>query len=144
MVSGGFRPKGKFDTNVSSVGGNGSKNGQPSRVAAGGEWGSRGESMATQGAAPMKSVSGQSARPMAPAPTPITAPSQLSDQPITDGAPVGDGSNTLNLPMQGSNSGFDNSIQMYTPVLNFIASRETTSVETRDAISMLLRGNSSV
>ena len=144
MVSGGFRPKGKLDTNVSLIGGNGSKDGQPTRVAAGGEWGSRGESIATQGAAKMKSTGGATARPMAPAPTPLTAYSENPDQAITDGAPVGAGSNTLNLPTQGSNSGFDNSIKMYTPVLNFIASRETTSIETRDAISLLLRGNTSV
>lgn len=138
MVSGGFRPKGKFDANVSSIGGNGSKTGQPTRVAAGGEWGSRNELINTQGKATMKK---DVSRPNMPAPTPITAPSELPDQSIMDGAPIGGGSNTLNLPMQRDNSGFDNSIEMYTPVFNFIASRETTSVETRDAIALLLRGN---
>lgn len=101
MTSGGFRPKGKFDANVSSVGGNGSKTGQPTRVAAGGSWGSRGESEAIQGAVAMKSDNSAPNTP--PEITPPTLHHLLSDggasgDHLTHGSEFGSGGGKEVLP----------------------------------------------
>lgn len=135
---GGPRPTApQNNVGISHNGGAGSKAGQPNRLATGGEWGSRKSMAIQQGGAPMKDASS----PIMPMPTPLTAPSELPDQSIMDGSPIGGGSNILNIATQRDNSGFNASIEEYAPVLNFIASRETTSVETRNAIAGLLRGN---
>ena len=102
MTSGGFRPKGKFDANVSSVGGNGSKTGQPTRVAAGGSWGSRAESEAIQGASPMK-VGAQASQQALPQITPPTVNHLLSEDgasgdPLTHGSDFGSGAGSDVLP----------------------------------------------
>lgn len=102
MTSGGFRPKGSNDANVSSVGGNGSATGQPTRVAAGGTWGSRAESEATQGAAPMKKAPvGQSAQPPQAAPPNVNhllSDAGASGDPLTHGSDFGSGAGSEVLP----------------------------------------------
>lgn len=102
MTSGGFRPKGKFDANVSSVGGNGSKTGQPTRVAPGGEWGSRAESESIQGAAKMKKAGSVTPTELPQVATPTVNP-LLSEQgasgdPLTHGSVNGKGGGREVLP----------------------------------------------
>jgi hypothetical protein len=75
--------------------------------------------------------------------TPITAATKNPDQTIFDGAPIGGGMNSIpGLPNQGEpdNVEFNATIRAYNPVLTFINSRPETSKETRQVISMLMRG----
>ena len=93
------------------------------------------------------------ARAATPAPTrlppvtSITAPSELPDQSVMDGAPIGDGANSipgLPTPSEPDNIEFDNSIRQYSQVLQFVASQPSTSQETRSIISSLLRDSAIV
>lgn len=59
---------------------------QPIRVAPGGAYGERQEMAALQGSAPMAQAASM---PMEP--VPFDAPTQYPDEPVTAGAPVGDG-----------------------------------------------------
>jgi hypothetical protein len=81
--------------------------------------------------------------PKLPLVTPITAPSEFPDQSVMDGAPIGDGANSipgLPLPVDSlDNTQFNESIQSYSQVMQFIASQPTTSKETRAVINTLLR-----
>jgi hypothetical protein len=82
--------------------------------------------------------------PQLPPVTQITAPSELPDQSVMNGAPIGDGANSIaGLPMSmpTDNTQFDASIQSYSQVMQFIASQPTTSKETRAVINTLLRGS---
>jgi hypothetical protein len=74
--------------------------------------------------------------------TPITADTQMPDQTIFDGAPIGDGMNSIpGLPTnQNDNVNFNAAMTAYYPVLNYIASRPDTSAETRDVLNTLMRG----
>jgi hypothetical protein len=75
--------------------------------------------------------------------TPITAATENPDQTIFDGAPVGGGMNSIpGLPQQteSDNTEFNASIRAYAPVLTYINSRPETSKETRQVISLLMRG----
>lgn len=81
--------------------------------------------------------------PQLPPVTPITAPSELPDQSVMDGAPIGDGANSipgLPTPSEPNNIEFDASIRGYSQILQFVASQPSTSKETRSIISTLLRG----
>lgn len=76
--------------------------------------------------------------------TGITAPSELPNQSVLDGVPIGPGANSvagLPTPMATDNTQFDASIQSYSQVLQFVASQPNTSKETRAAINTLLRGS---
>ena len=75
--------------------------------------------------------------------TPITAPSEMPDQPVTDGVPIGAGNNSIpGLPQTApaDNTQFNAALQAYYPVLSYIASRPETSVETRNVLSALMNG----
>lgn len=87
-------------------------------------------------------ASSQPAPMQLPDVTPITAETQMPDQSIFDGAPIGDGMNNIpGLPTQQTdNVNFNAAISAYYPVLNYIASRPDTSSETRDALNTLMRG----
>lgn len=80
--------------------------------------------------------------PTLPEVTPITADTQNPDQSIFDGAPIGEGMNSIpGLPTnQNDNANFNNAIAAYYPVINYIASRPDTSAETRDVLNALMRG----
>jgi hypothetical protein len=80
--------------------------------------------------------------PSLPEVTPITAETQNPDQSIFDGAPIGDGMNSIpGLPtQQNDNVNFNAAMTAYYPVLNYIASRTDTSAETRDVLNTLMRG----
>ena len=141
MPKGGLRPGApQNNMGVSATGGNGSKNGQPMRLAPGGKYGDRTAMATQQSGAPMANDS-TSVGDSLPAPIALTEPSQLPDQHVLDGTPEGPGSNVLNLPAKRNNSNFNAKIESYAPVLQFIASQESTSSETRSIITMLLRGD---
>lgn len=75
--------------------------------------------------------------------TPITAPTENPGETIFNGAPVGDGMNSIpGLPQQAdaTNTEFNASMRAYYPVINFIQSRPETSAETRQVLSILMRG----
>jgi hypothetical protein len=79
-------------------------------------------------------------RPLPPV-TPITAESELPEQSIFDGAPIGGGSNILNIPeaQTQDNIKFDSDIRAYSQSLRYVASLPGTSAETKQAIATLLR-----
>lgn len=79
--------------------------------------------------------------PMLPQVTPITAPTELPNQPVTDGAALGPGMNTipgLPQPPVADNTIFNQNIEAYRPVLAYIANQPSTSTDTRKVISLLL------
>lgn len=127
--------------NISATGGNG-QSGQPKRYISGMPYGQGQALMQQQAGAPMQ----QGPQPSAPAAsqaslaafpqaTPITAPTEMPDQPITYGAPVGEGPNSIpNLPKPETN---DPDIQMareYYPLLQFWASQPGASQSTKDYV----------
>ena len=71
--------------------------------------------------------------------TPLYAPSERPDEPVTagidQGAGVGSDALMVNQPADYTN--FNANIQAYTPVLSYIASLQNTSPETRRAIRQL-------
>jgi hypothetical protein len=74
-----------------------------------------------------------------PSVTPLYAPSERPDEPVTagidQGAGVGSDALMVNQPADYTN--FNANIQSYTPVLSYIASLQNTSPETRRAIRQL-------
>jgi hypothetical protein len=79
--------------------------------------------------------------PTLPQVTPITAPTEFPDQPVTDGAALGPGMNTIpGLPQSpiADNTQFNQNIEAYRPVLTYIANQPSTSTDTRKVISLLL------
>jgi hypothetical protein len=143
---GGLRPKAKQNNpaNVKGTGGNG----QSGRYT-GFAYGENKALAQQQAAASIKQPSFNAgsfrmadARSMQQV-TPITAATENPDQTIFDGAPVGGGMNSIpGLPQQteSDNTEFNASIRAYAPVLTYINSRPETSKETRQVISLLMRG----
>lgn len=143
MPSGGFRPnapQNKFG--VSATGGNGSKDGQPVRLAPGGAWGSRTAMATQQGGAAMKN-SEDTPVPALPPITSLTAPTERPNEPITTGitAGAGAGPEALMLPpnLTPDNIEFNSNIRAYSQSLYYVASLPGTSAETKQAIATLLR-----
>lgn len=130
--------------NVSGTGGAG----QSGRVAQGYAYGMNKQINEQAAGAPLAKTStsnaGPSVMPSIPQATPITAPTELPDQPVTDGVPVGAGNNSIpGLPQPApaaDNTQFNATIQAYYPVLSYIASRPETSTETRNVLSALMNG----
>lgn len=141
---GGFQPNAPQNNpaNVSGVGGAG-QSGNYTGFAYG-----MNQQLNQQRVAGNAAVASTTASSAAPAPmqlpdvTPITAGTENPDQSIFDGAPIGDGMNSIpGLPTnQNDNVNFNNALASYYPVLNYIASRPDTSTETRDALNTLMRG----
>ncbi len=143
---GGMRPTAPQNNpaNVSGTGGAG----QSGRVAQGYTYGMNKQINEQVAGAPLaKGPTFNAERPsigsMTPA-TAITAPTELPDQSIMDGAPIGDGNNSipgLPEPAPGpDNTQFNAALQAYYPVLSYIASRPETSTETRNVLSALMNG----
>jgi hypothetical protein len=84
-------------------------------------------------------VGGRPANPMAQTPvTPLFAPSQRPEEPITNGIDMGDGAGSEALAMrQPDDTNFRASIASYMPVLAYISDLPNTSPETRKAIRQL-------
>jgi len=132
--------------NVSGTGGAG----QSGRVAQGYAYGMNKQINEQAAGAPLANARTSSAgsSPMGamssmPPVTPITAPSEMPDQPVTDGVPIGAGNNSIpGLPQTApaDNTQFNATLQAYYPVLSYIASRPETSTETRNVLSALMNG----
>lgn len=70
--------------------------------------------------------------------TPLFAPSQRPEEPVTTGIDMGMGAGSEVLAMrQDDDTNFRAAISSYKPVLNFIADQPNTSPETRAAIRKL-------
>ena len=70
--------------------------------------------------------------------TPITAETMMVEDPITNGAPIGDGANSVpNLPTVPSEDPDINMIRDYYPMLEFWASQPGTSQATKDYVQYL-------
>lgn len=70
--------------------------------------------------------------------TPLFAPSQRPEEPITTGIDMGAGAGSEALAMrQDDDTNFRAAIAAYKPVLNFISDQPNTSPETRAAIRQL-------
>lgn len=70
--------------------------------------------------------------------TPLTAGTQLPQQPITEGVPIGDGANSIpNLPMGPSEDPDIDMIRNYYPMLEFWAAQPGTSQSTKDYVQYL-------
>ena len=98
---------------------------------------------ASQGNAAVAAMTptGRAIAPTLPEVTRITAPTELPDQPVTDGAALGPGMNTipgLPQPPAADNTIFNQNIEAYRPVLTYIANQPSTSTDTRKVISLLL------
>jgi hypothetical protein len=125
--------------NVSANGGNGQSGTQaPKYIPGMAALGSSGvETMAQQQGAPMSG--GSSPQPQGlPELSPLTAESQLPDQPITDGAPIGDGANSVaNLPMGVSEDPDVQSARDHLPIIEWWASQPGATQSTKDYASYL-------
>ena len=99
MVSGGFRPTAPQNSpmNVSATGGNGQNGTQAARYIPGLPYGEGEQTYATQTAAPM---AGPTPIEGMPPITPLNAPTQRPEEPITAGVDFGPGPNStvINLP----------------------------------------------
>jgi hypothetical protein len=70
--------------------------------------------------------------------TPLYAPSQRPEEPVTTGIDMGTGAGSEALAMrQDDDTNFRAAIAAYKPVLNFISDQPNTSPETRAAIRQL-------
>ena len=138
--SGGMRPNAPQNNpaNVSATGGNGQSGTQaPKYIPGMRAMGSSGvETMAQQQGAPMAGASAEQ-QGLAEL-TPITAESQLPDQPITHGAPVGEGPNSVpNLPL-GTNDDPDmQSARDHLPIIEWWATQPGATQATKDYASYL-------
>jgi hypothetical protein len=120
--------------------------GQGARYMAGGEYGEGQEMMDLQTAAPMSKTEATAARPRARAgrqaapemarPTPLFAPSERPDEPITAGAPFGPGPGPAS---QQSNAAFNETIRRYLPALE-AATRWPDTPETFKALVRYMQG----
>lgn len=90
----------------------------------------------------MASTGASTPPPQLPPITSITAPSEFPEQSVMDGAPIGDGANSIpGLPTGvPDNVQFDKTIKSYAPILNYVLSLPQTSKETRQILTGLLNG----
>lgn len=101
----------------------------------------QGAPMAKGGPSAPAPTGGAPMGPQMPQATPVTDPTQNPDEHIMHGAPMGPGANSIpGLPQPSDNSSFNQTMQTYRPVLEFIASRPETSAETRGILSRLMNG----
>ena len=137
---GGMRPNAPQNNpaNVSATGGNGQSGTQaPKYIPGMRAMGSSGvETMAQQQGAAM---AGPSSQPQGLSElSPLTAETEFRDQAITDGAPIGDGANSVaNLPMGESEDPDMNEIIRQLPILEFWASQPGCSQGSKDYVSYL-------
>jgi hypothetical protein len=144
--SGGMRPT--ADQNnpmiVKGNGGNG-QSGQAAQRYTGMPYGQGQALMQQQAAAPM--AKGTRTSPSAlglPSIPQLTDPTQNSGQDISFGANAGPGpgNEALQIPsnMAPDNTQSNQTLDAYYPVMSFISSRPSTSAETRQVLSLLMRG----
>ena len=121
---------------VSATGGAGASGQGKKYIPGMNQMGSSGvETMAQQSAASMyKAPEAPTLSPI----TPLTAPTNLPNQSVMDGAPVGPGANSVEgLPMQATGDPDIDEIRAYYPVLQFYASQPGASQGTKDYVTYL-------
>jgi len=69
--------------------------------------------------------------------TPVTEPSQLPDQHVMDGSPLGPGATSVNLPNPPSSDPDVQMIQNYLPAMEFWAMQPDTPQSTKDYVQTL-------
>jgi hypothetical protein len=151
--SGGPRPTAPQNNpaNVNALGGNGQsgRGTQAPKYISGMAYGQGQATMAQQAGAPMAGPTPNAAQQVPDLNslsqvTSVTEPTQRPNEPVTAGGAMGPGPGiealTMPKPVISDNSAFNAKIDAYAPVLEFIASQSTTSQETRDVISLLIRG----
>lgn len=138
--SGGFRPTAPQNNpmNISPAGGNGQSGKQPARYISGLPYGQGKATMQQQQGAPMaRPISMASSTPL-PEVTPLTAESELPNQSIMDGAPMGPGAmNIPGLPMNVSGDPDIDSIRAQYPIMQAWASMPGTSKATASYVKYL-------
>jgi hypothetical protein len=145
--SGGFRPTAPQNNpaNVSATGGAGQSGRQPARYISGGTYGQGQELMAQQQGAPMAQAQVPTAgrsEAMAsnlPQVTPITAPTERPDEPVTTGIAMGPGAGpeALMLPKAGDTSEDRERILSYLPALETAALSPNSSQAFRNYVRVL-------
>ena len=143
--SGGDRPSAPQNnpSNVSATGGNGqmATPGQAARYIPGQPWGQGKATMEQQTAAPMSKGSPMPSAPMASLPpvTPLDAPTQNPNEPVTHGAPVGPGAGTeaLAQPPQVPNDPDMDMVRSYFPMIEAWAMQPDSSQGTKDYVNYL-------
>ena len=144
--SGGMRPTAPQNNpmNVKGTGGNG-QSGQAAQRYTGMPYGQGQALMQQQAGAPMAKGSMPSTSGLGlPSVPQLTDPTQMPEQPVTAGANAGPGPVTeaLQVPsnMTPDNTQANKTLDSYYPVMSFISSRPSTSAETRQVLSLLMRG----
>lgn len=145
--SGGFRPTAPQNNpaNVSATGGAGQSGRQPARYISGGTYGQGQELMAQQQGAPMAQAQVPTAgrsEVMAsnlPQVTPITAPSERPDEPVTTGIAMGPGAGpeALMLPSAGDTDTDKQRLLSYLPALETAALSPNSSQAFRNYVRVL-------
>lgn len=128
-------------TNVSATGGNG----QSGMNYSGFAYGQNKAINEQQQGAPLASAANAPAggtnpiSTMLPEITPLTAETQLPNQPITDGMPIGAGAGpeALNLPVQQTGDNANNLVQQYLPVMQIWADMPGASYDTKEYVRYL-------
>jgi len=138
---GGMRPNAPQNNpaNVSANGGNGQSGTQAPRYIPGMKaMGSTGVStMAQQQGAPMSGGSSPQPQGLSEL-SPLTAETEFRDQSITDGAPIGDGANSIpNLPIVQSDDPDFQSAAQHLPIIEWYASQPGSTLATREYASYL-------
>jgi len=147
MPRGGMRPTAPQNNpaNVSATGGNGQSGTQAARYYSGGTYGQGQEMMAQQEGAPL---AGQPATPKfkpsnpvrnLPQATPITAPTERPDEPVTTGIPIGPGAGpeALALPSTQDNNEDKQRLLSYLPALEVAAQSPNSSQAFRNYVRVL-------
>lgn len=138
--SGGNRPTASQNNpaNISATGGAGQMAKQAAKYIPGQPWGQGQATMQQQQAAPMSA--GPSTTPAMPSVTPLTAPSEFPDEPVTNGALRGPGAGPealSNLPQPTSDDPDIEMARMYLPAIEFWAAQPGSSQGTKDYVQYL-------
>jgi hypothetical protein len=128
--------------NISTTGGAGQNGKQAARYIPGMGYGKGKEMMDQQSGAPMFEMGGVQRgeyASMLPAVTPLTAPTERPNEPVTSGAATGagPGNDALNLPPAPSEDPDIEMIRSYYPSLEYWASQPYTSEATKSYLQYL-------
>lgn len=105
---------------------------QAPQVAAGGEYGSRQESMSIQQGAPLQGGGGAT-----PTPVPLDAPTMFSDEPVTAGADAGDGIGAAAAGIRSDREVTNEQLRPLLRSLELVANLPGSNAETRSFVRNL-------
>lgn len=146
MARGGMRPTAPQNNpaNVSATGGAGQSGSQGAKYYSGGTYGQGKEMMEQQQGAPLAAAPKPTAAPSMPLRnlppvTPLTAPTELPDEPITSGLAVGPGAGpeSLALPRSEDGSADLDRLRSYLPALEAAALSPDSSQAFRNYVRVL-------